>query len=68
LVVASPSRDPGADRRGSCEPADRDGAVLADKTVKNYVSNLLAKLGMQRRSEAAAFVARVDERARHRFE
>jgi DNA-binding NarL/FixJ family response regulator len=41
---------------------------LAEKTVKNYVSNLLAKLGMQRRSEAAAFVARVDERARHRFE
>jgi two-component system response regulator DevR len=41
---------------------------LAEKTVKNYVSNLLAKLGMQRRSEAAAFVARVDERSRHRFE
>jgi two-component system, NarL family, response regulator DevR len=41
---------------------------LAEKTVKNYVSNLLAKLGMQRRSEAAAFVARVGERARHRFE
>ena len=41
---------------------------LAEKTVKNYVSNLLAKLGMQRRSEAAAFVARVDERARNRFE
>ena len=41
---------------------------LAEKTVKNYVSNLLAKLGMQRRSEAAAFVARVEERARHRFE
>jgi DNA-binding NarL/FixJ family response regulator len=41
---------------------------LAEKTVKNYVSNLLAKLGMQRRSEAAAFVARVEERARQRFE
>ena len=41
---------------------------LAEKTVKNYVSNLLAKLGMQRRSEAAAFVARVEERARHRFD
>ena len=41
---------------------------LAEKTVKNYVSNMLAKLGMQRRSEGAAFVARVDERARHRFE
>jgi DNA-binding NarL/FixJ family response regulator len=35
---------------------------LAEKTVKNYVSNLLAKLGMSRRSEAAAFAARVSER------
>ncbi|HKZ19304.1 MAG TPA: response regulator transcription factor [Acidimicrobiia bacterium] len=32
---------------------------LAEKTVKNYVSNLLGKLGMARRSEAAAYVARV---------
>jgi DNA-binding NarL/FixJ family response regulator len=32
---------------------------LAEKTVKNYVSSLLAKLGMQRRSQAAAFVARL---------
>jgi DNA-binding NarL/FixJ family response regulator len=31
---------------------------LAEKTVKNYVSNLLGKLGMARRSEAAAYVAR----------
>jgi two-component system, NarL family, response regulator DevR len=31
---------------------------LAEKTVKNYVSHLLAKLGMERRSEAAAFAAR----------
>ena len=38
---------------------------LAEKTVKNYVSNLLAKLGMSRRSEAAAFAARIDER-KHR--
>jgi DNA-binding NarL/FixJ family response regulator len=35
---------------------------LAEKTVKNYVSNVLAKLGMRRRSEAAAFAARLDER------
>ena len=38
---------------------------LAEKTVKNYVSNVLAKLGMSRRTEAAAFRARLDERERH---
>ena len=32
---------------------------LAEKTVKNYVSSLLAKLGMERRTQAAAFVARM---------
>lgn len=32
---------------------------LAEKTVKNYVSNLLAKLGMERRTEAAVFAARL---------
>ena len=31
---------------------------LAEKTVKNYVSSLLAKLGMARRTQAAAFAAR----------
>ncbi len=35
---------------------------LAEKTVKNYVSNLLAKLGMGRRSQAAAYAARLAER------
>jgi two-component system, NarL family, response regulator DevR len=33
---------------------------LAEKTVKNYVSKVLAKLGMERRTQAAAFVARLD--------
>ncbi|MFI7444741.1 response regulator [Nonomuraea indica] len=32
---------------------------LAEKTVKNYVSNLLAKLNMQRRTQAAALSARL---------
>ncbi|GLW50516.1 DNA-binding response regulator [Streptomyces sp. NBRC 14336] len=32
---------------------------LAEKTIKNYVSVLLAKLGMRRRSQAAAYVARM---------
>jgi len=34
---------------------------LAEKTVKNYVSSLLAKLGMERRTQAAAFAARLDD-------
>jgi two-component system response regulator DevR len=38
---------------------------LAEKTVKNYVSNLLAKLGMSRRTEAAALSARLEERHRN---
>ena len=37
---------------------------LAEKTVKNYVSNVLMKLGMSRRSEAAAYAARLAERRR----
>ena len=32
---------------------------LAEKTVKNYVSNLLSKLDMQRRTQAAALAARL---------
>ncbi len=43
-----------------------DEMYLAEKTVKNYVSNLLAKLGMRRRTEAAAFAARLEERERGR--
>jgi len=35
---------------------------LAEKTVKNYVSSLFAKLGMQRRTQAAAYAARLRER------
>ena len=32
---------------------------LSDKTVKNYVSNILSKLEVARRAEAASYVARV---------
>jgi len=35
---------------------------LAEKTVKNYVSNLLSKMGMSRRTEAAVYAARRAER------
>ncbi|MFD7860839.1 response regulator [Streptomyces sp. NPDC059783] len=37
---------------------------LAEKTIKNYVSSLLAKLGMERRSQAAAYVARIQAEKR----
>jgi DNA-binding NarL/FixJ family response regulator len=40
---------------------------LAEKTVKNYVSNMLMKMGMSRRTEAAAHYARVEERRRKAY-
>jgi len=40
---------------------------LAEKTVKNYVSNVLAKLEMSRRSEAAAYAARIEAAKEHRY-
>ena len=38
---------------------------LAEKTVKNYVSNLLTKLGMSRRTEAAVYATKLKEQRRH---
>jgi len=35
---------------------------LAEKTIKNYVSNLLTKLGMQRRTQAAVYAAKLGQR------
>jgi DNA-binding NarL/FixJ family response regulator len=40
---------------------------LAEKTVKNYMSSILSKLGMTRRTEAAAYAVRLAER-RSRYE
>lgn len=40
---------------------------IAEKTVKNYVSSVLAKLGMVRRTEAAALAARLEERQRRKY-
>ncbi len=37
-----------------------DRMFLTEKTIKNYVSRLLAKLGMERRTQAAVFVAKLD--------
>ncbi|WUG01194.1 response regulator transcription factor [Streptomyces sp. NBC_00306] len=39
---------------------------LAEKTIKNYVSSLLSKLGMERRSQAAAYVARIQAEREYR--
>ena len=36
---------------------------LAEKTVKNYVSNVLAKLGFSRRTEAAVFATRLSDQS-----
>ena len=70
--------DPAEDPLGELSPQERrildyiaegmtnrqigEAMYLAEKTVKNYVSHLLAKLGMERRSEAAAYAARLAER------
>jgi DNA-binding NarL/FixJ family response regulator len=40
---------------------------LAEKTVKNYVSNLLVKLGMKRRTEAAVFAVHAKQHDRPSF-
>ena len=37
---------------------------LAEKTVKDYVSRLLAKLGMERRAQAAVFISKFDQSRR----
>lgn len=43
-----------------------DEMFLAEKTVKNYASNVFTKLGITRRTQAAALAARMDERRRGR--
>jgi DNA-binding NarL/FixJ family response regulator len=43
-----------------------DHMHLAEKTVKNYVSNLLMKMGMARRTEAAVYAARLANRRQGR--
>ena len=39
---------------------------LAEKTVKNYVSSILAKLDMQRRTQAAVYAAQLKAEAARR--
>ena len=40
---------------------------LAEKTIKNYVSNVLAKLGMSRRTEAAVFATKLASEPRRDY-
>ena len=56
---AHPARAAGAgtDRRGAHNRQIGERLELAEKTVKNYVSGLLAKLGMERRTQAAVYGA-----------
>jgi two-component system response regulator DevR len=39
---------------------------LAEKTVKNYVSNLLSKMGMERRTQVAVYAAKLEDKAGRR--
>lgn len=43
-----------------------DRMFLAEKTVKNYVSRLLAKLGMERRTQAAVFATKLQRKRQSR--
>jgi two-component system, NarL family, response regulator DevR len=52
-----------ADSRTNREIADE--LNLAEKTIKNYVSNMLMKLGMERRIEAAVYATRLADDQRH---
>jgi DNA-binding NarL/FixJ family response regulator len=44
-----------------------DDLYLAEKTVKNYVSNLLTKMGIGHRAGAAAHLARIEAQSSHRY-
>jgi DNA-binding NarL/FixJ family response regulator len=52
----------GAIAEGKTNREIAEEVFLSDKTVKNYVSSILSKLNLRRRSEAAAFIA--ERRAR----
>ena len=83
LAKARLGRDEEDERIGRLSPQERrildliaegktnreiaEALYLAEKTVKNYVSNLLVKLGMKRRTEAAVFAVRVGQHAHPSF-
>jgi DNA-binding NarL/FixJ family response regulator len=45
--------------RGLTNRQIAESMFLAEKTIKNYVSSLLGKLGLERRTQAAALAARL---------
>ena len=49
---------------GPRDPDRRAALPRAEKTVKNYVSNILMKLGMHHRTEAAVYATRLADRRR----
>jgi len=44
--------------RGKTNREIAEALHLAEKTIKNYVSSILSKLQLKRRTEAAVFIAR----------
>jgi DNA-binding NarL/FixJ family response regulator len=44
-----------------------DDLFLAEKTVKNYVSNLLMKMGIRHRAGAAAHLVRIQAESSHPY-
>lgn len=52
--------------RGMTNRAIADELHLAEQTVKNYVSTLLSKLGMSRRTQAAVYVTQLKSEGRFR--
>ncbi len=48
--------------RGRTNREIADELCLAEKTIRNYASNVLSKLGMRNRTEVAAYVARSSAR------
>jgi two-component system, NarL family, response regulator DevR len=51
-------QDPAAGRGWQDQQGDAGDVFLSDKTVKDDVSSILSKLNLQRRTQAAAFVAK----------
>jgi succinyl-CoA synthetase beta subunit len=60
--VGAAGREPDAKASAAAEAGQTNKEIaaavfLAEETVKNYVSSILAKLGLDRRTQVPAFVA-----------